>query len=220
MNDIKGKIVKRIDELIEKGENVLSTYKPNPPNVIGFPTLDSGKFVEWQTQVLNFLINLLGLSHIYVQSFKDKVTEGYESHVKMGQGILNAVKEDILGGYLTDIKTLISAEVFSDFLEMAEHLLENGYKDPAASLCGAVLENGLRKIAMKKGIGVKASDDLNSLNDKCANGGVYNRLTQKKIKVWIDIRNKADHGQFNEYSEKDVQEMLKGIRDFLADYLK
>ena len=138
----------------------------------------------------------------------------------MGQEILTAVKEDILGGYLTDIKTLISAEVFSDFLEMAEHLLENGYKDPAASLCGAVLEDGLRKIATKKGIKVKSSDDLNSLNDKCANGGVYNRLMQKKIKVWIDIRNKAAHGKFNAYTEEDVQEMLKGVRDFLASYLK
>ena len=103
---------------------------------------------------------------------------------------------------------------------MAEHLLESDYKDPAASLCGAVLEDGLRKIAMKKGIKIKSNNDLNSLNDKCANGGVYNRLIQKKIKVWIEIRNKADHGQFNEYSEKDVQEMLKGVRDFLAAYLK
>jgi len=216
--NIEEKIVKRIDELIQKGENVLNTHRPD--TVIGFPPLDSGKFVERQTQVLNFLINLLGGSHIYVQNFKDKVTEGYKSHVKMGQGILNAVKEDILGGYLTDIKTLISAEVFSDFLEMAEHLLENGYKDPAASLCGAVLEEGLRKIATKKGIKVKPSDDLNSLSDKCANREVYNRLMQKKIKVWIDIRNKADHGQFKEYTEKDVQEMLKGVRDFLAGHLK
>lgn len=218
--NIEEKIVKRIEELIQKGETVLETHKPNPPNVIGFPTLDSGKFVEWQTQVLNFLINLLGENHIYVQNFKNKVTKGYESHVKIGQGILKAVKEDILGGYLTDIKILISAEVFSDFLEMAEYLLENGYKDPAASLCGAVLEDSLRKIAIKEGIKVKSNDDLNSLNDKCANGEVYNRLMQKKIKVWIDIRNNADHGHFNEYSEKDVNEMLKGIMDFLSVYLK
>ena len=218
--NIEEKILKRIAELIQKGENVLATHRPNPPNVIGFPMLDPGKFVEWQTQVLNFLINLLGENHIYVKNFKNNVKSGYKSNVEMGQGILAALKEDISGGYLTDIKTLISAEVFSDFLEMAEHLLENGYKDSAASLCGAVLEDGLRKIATKKGIKVKSSDDLNSLNDKCANGGVYNRLMQKKIKVWIDIRNKADHGQFNEYSEKDVQEMLKGVKDFLTGYLK
>ena len=218
--NIEEKILKRIAELIQKGENVLATHRPNPPNVIGFPMLDPGKFVEWQTQVLNFLINLLGENHIYVKNFKNNVKSGYKSNVEMGQGILAALKEDISGGYLTDIKTLISAEVFSDFLEMAEHLLENGYKDSAASLCGAVLEDGLRKIATKKGIKVKSSDDLNLLNDKCANGGVYNRLMQKKIKVWIDIRNKADHGQFNEYSEKDVQEMLKGVKDFLTGYLK
>jgi hypothetical protein len=30
------------------------------------------------------------------------------------------------------LKGLITAEVFADFIEMAEHLLETGYKDPAA----------------------------------------------------------------------------------------
>jgi len=149
-----------------------------------------------------------------IKNFKNKVKSGYESHVKMGQGILVDLKEDILGSYLTDIKTLISAEVFSDFLEMAEHLLENGYKDPVA-LCEAVLQDGLRKIATKKGIKVKPGDYLNSLNNKCANGGIYTRLMQKKIKVWIDIHNKAVHGQFDEYSEKMFKKCLKGSKIFL-----
>ncbi|MCD6257493.1 hypothetical protein J7J45_05465 [Candidatus Aerophobetes bacterium] len=183
--NIKEEIVEKIDDLISKGEQVLNTGTFDPD--LQYLMLDPGKFAEWQTQALNFLINLLGEKHTYVQSFKDKVKSESESDVKGGQGILRAVKEDVLEGYLTNIRTLVSAEVFSDFLEMAEHLLENSYKDPAASLCGK---------------------------------GVYNRLMQKKIKVWIDIRDKADHGQFSEYSKEDVQEMLKGVRDFLADYLK
>ena len=213
------KIVERIDELIIKGDLVLATYKPNPPDVIGFPTLNSGAFLEWQTQVQSFLINLLGQDHIYVQNFKEKVKEEWQSQVEMGQGILRAVKEDVLGGYLFDIKSLVSAEVFDDFLEMAKHLLECGYKDPAASLSGAVLENGLRKIALNNGVKVRTKEDLNSLNQKCAEMEIYNRLVQKKIQVWIDVRNNADHGNFNEYSEQDVKDMLKGVNQFLSDYL-
>lgn len=217
---IEDKIVSRIDELIEKGNKALATHKPNPPNVIGFTTLDSGAFAEWQTQVQNFLINLLEQNHVYVHNFREKVKDGYQSHVKIGQGILRAVKEDVLGGYLFNIKTLISAEVFTDFLEMSEHLLECGYKDPAASLCGAVLEDGLRRIALNARIKLKNKEDLTSLNHKCADVEVYNRLVQRKIQVWIDIRNNADHGKFNEYSEIDVQEMLKGVKNFLADFLR
>ena len=34
----------------------------------------------------------------------------------MGQSILRSVREDVEVGYLTDIRTLISAGVFTDFL--------------------------------------------------------------------------------------------------------
>jgi hypothetical protein len=39
----------------------------------------------------------------------------------------------------------------------AEHLLGNGYKDPAASLAGAVLEVGMRRLASKHGIALAAT---------------------------------------------------------------
>lgn len=213
------KIVKRIDELIEKGNVVIATHKPNPASVIA-PSLDAGAFEEWKSQVQSFLINLIGESHVYNRNFYEKVKTRSKTHVNMGQGILRAVKEDILGGYLRDVKTLLSAEVFTDFLEMAEHLLECGYKDPAASLGGAVLENGLQKIANNHEITIKSKEDLSSLNHKCADGDVYNRLVQKKIQVWNDIRNNADHGKFNEYSGQDVEDMLKGVQQFLMDLLK
>ena len=94
--------------------------------------------------VLSFLTKLLGADHVYVASFEE-IERGYVSSVKAGIGILKAVREDLEDGFLTDVQTLVSAEVFSDFLAMAGHLLEREYKDPAASLCGAVLEQGLRK---------------------------------------------------------------------------
>lgn len=224
---VEDKIIQRIDELLKKSEKVATTAKVvttaklrlNPPNGINDLLVHPGVFTGWRTQVLNFLINLLGNNHVYTQNFEKEVKNAYLRDVGRGQGILLAVREDILGGYL-DIRTLISAEVIADFLEMAEHLLKNGYKDPAASLCGAVLENGLRRIASKAEIPIKSRDDLNSLNQKCADKGIYNRLAQKKIQVWIDIRNNAAHGKFTEYSEQDVKEMCDGVRQFLSDYLQ
>ena len=117
---------------------------------------------------------------------------------------------------LTDVRTLVSAEVFTDFLGMAKHLLERGYRDPAASLCGAVLEQGLRRIATKEGIKVRDRDDLGALNQKLAAKGVYTRLVQKRVTVWTDVRNAADHGEFSQYSKTDVEEMHTGVGSFLA----
>jgi len=217
---VDDQLLARLDELIAKAERVLATHTPNPPNVIGFPTLDSGLFSEWQTQSLSFLVNLLHNDHAYVKTFRERVEQGYQGSVEAGKGILIAVREDVAGGYLTRLKALVAAEVFSEFVEMGEHLLGAGYKDPAASLAGAVLENGLRQIATQHGVKARPRDDLSALNSKLAQKSVYNRLTQKKLQVWTDIRNHADHGEFDVYSESDVREMLAGVTDFLGTHLR
>ena len=49
--------------------------------------------------------------------------------------------------------------------------------------------------------------------------GKYNVLKQKQITAWLDLRNKAAHGKWEEYTEFDVKSMLDGVRNFLADYL-
>ena len=136
-----------------------------------------------------------------------------------GIGILQAVLEDIDQGYIETIRQLITAEVFSDFFEQAEHLLQNGYKAPAASLAGALLENGFRAIAVRREVPVRSRDDLASLTQKLADNGVFDRLTQKKVSVWTDVRNAADHGQFDELNENDVDDLIKGALALLSDLL-
>ena len=138
---------------------------------------------------------------------------------KAGIGILQAVVENIEQGYIETVRQLIIAEVFSDFLEQARHLLKNGYKAPAASLAGAVLENGFRSIASRNEIQVRNGDDLSSLDQKLASKAIYNRLVQKKISVWIDIRNAADHGRFNDFADDDVDGLISGTQSLLADLL-
>jgi len=129
------------------------------------------------------------------------------------------VLEDIDQGFIETVRQLIAAELFSDFFEQAEHLLESGYKAPAASLAGAVMENGLRSIAHRNGIQVREKEDLSTLNKKLADKEVYGRLVQRKVQVWTDVRNLADHGRFDEFSEEDVRDLIKGAQSLLADYL-
>ena len=58
-----------------------------------------------------------------------------------------------------------------------------------------------------------------ALNQKLATKGVYTRLVQKRLAVWIDVRNAADHGKFSEYSKEDVEEMHSGVSSFLERQL-
>lgn len=213
------KVIQRIDQLIQKGEQAKNRYVPSPPGVIGGGHIEYSIFNEWKSNSENLIIRISGQESAYYKNFLEQVKQSWPEHVESGMGILRALREDVSEGFLTDLKELAFAEIFIDFIDIAEHLLENGYKDPSASLIGAVLEDSLRKIADKNGIDVKNNDDISSLNTKLADKSVYNRLLQKQIQAWKAIRDSADHGKFKDYTKEDVEAMLSGVQRFLGEYL-
>ncbi len=208
------KVLGRLDSLIEMGERVLTAPSSDRRWV------DTGLAQQWRTSSLTFLSAALGSENVHYREFEERCKWAWRHEAERGLAILRAVREDIAGGYLQKFEAFVSASVFSDFLEMAEHLLVNGYKDPAASLIGAVLEDGLRRICNNKNITLKSDDNISSLNQKLAQNHVYNPLQQRQIQVWNKLRDYADHGHFEEYKPDDVTDMLKGVRGFLSDYLK
>lgn len=73
----------------------------------------------------------------YVQNAQ-KVSEKYgpSYNISAIYGIFKALRDDYRSGYLQEIEELIHADIFSDFLDMAEYLLNKGFKDPSAVLIG------------------------------------------------------------------------------------
>ncbi len=134
-------------------------------------------------------------------------------------GILEAAHNDFTEGFLFDLRSLISAELLGDFLEQAETLLQEGYYVPAASLAGAVLEDSLRKLCEKNGMEVPEKTKIDKLNTELAKANIYNKLTQKEITAKADIRNNADHGKYDKFTEEDVGFMVKWIRKFESEHL-
>lgn len=54
------------------------------------------------------------------------------------------------------------------------------------------------------------------MNVDLAKAGVYNALSQKSVLAWLDLRNKAAHGKYGEYTIMEVQLMQQGVTDFIA----
>jgi hypothetical protein len=213
------KLMDRLNHLIEVGEKVLKTRHSPPRGVVDREYVFRDPFHQWRAGVLSFLKAVFGENSTHFQEFQQRCRGTYYDDAFQGQSILKAAKEDIEGGYLKKLEDLVAADIFTDFLEMAEYLLEQGYKDPAASLIGAVLEDGLRKIAKNNGITLKSRENISSLNHKIADAQIYNRLVHKQVEVWNEIRDNADHGKFSEYNADSVQAMCSGVRSFLGDYL-
>ena len=136
-------------------------------------------------------------------------------------GILRAMRADYAAGYLSSIAELIHADLFADFLEMSDHLLSQGYKDPAAVVAGSVLEEHLRKLCGKAGIATvnrTAPKKADLLDADLAGASVYSKLDQKSVTAWLDLRNKAAHGKYSEYTKEQVQALQEGVRHFMTRY--
>lgn len=133
-------------------------------------------------------------------------------------GILKAAKDDYEHDMLFDTRTLITAEVFDDFLEQAEALHSAGYYQPAAVVAGAVLEDGLRKLCDRQGIPLPAAPKLDRMNADLAKAGAYNQLWQKQVTALADLRNKAAHGQWDQFSQDQTMTMLQQVRAFMTTF--
>lgn len=136
-------------------------------------------------------------------------------------GVLRSLRQAYEIGYLETVEELVHANLFADFLEMAEYLLKEGYKDPAAVLIGGVLEEHLRKLCVRHLIALANADGsprkASQLNDDLAKVA-YDKLVQKGVTYWLDVRNKAAHGKYSEYDADVVSQMLNGVRDFASKF--
>lgn len=94
--------IERLDNLINKGREVLATHRPNPSNMIGFTTLDSGKFIAWKTQVLNYFSSILPANSAYIKTFESNVQRAFKTSAQEGIGILESVKEDLGSGLINN----------------------------------------------------------------------------------------------------------------------
>lgn len=94
-------LARRLNQLISQADTVRSTHTPNPPNVIGFPTLNKGQFQQWKVSSENLIQTICGMSSSYLEGFRKETKRGaYTSCVESGKGILVALKEDLEAGMI------------------------------------------------------------------------------------------------------------------------
>lgn len=139
-------------------------------------------------------------------------------------GVVQALLVDMKAGYIQSLVDLVHAETFADFLDMAQHLLDTGYKDAAAVVAGSALEAHLRTLCAKakiateqtKADGGVAPKKADTMNADLVAATAYSKLDQKSVTAWLGLRNNAAHGKYGEYQAEQVALMVAGIRDFVA----
>lgn len=223
------KIVKNeINAVIEIGETIIQKASRAARKLEGG---DLTEVSSWVTRIGQLLRKLYGENSQHYVNFDRAIStdnfytihSNWYGHISQVQGVALTVKHDVENGLISSIKGLLQAEIFANFLEIGEHLLSEGYKDAAAVTIGAVLEDGLRELCKKNNIDITKPNGspltIEPLNTELAKNEVYSKLTQKQITSWAHIRNKAAHGQYNEYDKSQVEMMLLFVQGFAEQHL-
>jgi hypothetical protein len=151
-------------------------------------------------------------------------------NINMVSGIIHSLQEDYDAGLLRHLSNLIEANIAADYLGQAEQLLDEGQPGkydhvPAAVLTGAILEDGLRRLCIRQTPPIPITKPngepktLNTYIDDLKKANVFNAMKADLLRGWVKVRNYAAHGEFTQFNRQDVEQMLKGVKTFLADYM-
>jgi len=201
-------VAKRFDKLVADGDALEANWR-------------SETYASWIASTMILVERVFGTESPHRKHLEDfnraLRLHGVTPHfLNSLRGTLAAAREDYLGGYLSRTRSLLRAEVSEDVLEQAETLLSAGFKDPACVVAGVALENALRDLGEREGI---AAGKLERMNADLAAKEAYNKGMQKQITAWAHWRNKAAHGEWNEYTSDDIRAMIDGVRRFIAEHV-
>jgi hypothetical protein len=221
-------VLAQIDDVLTRsGASVSSPRTPTHPNPPGYfgTRATKGNAAEMVASCLALIERTAGPGSPYHRSALAMSSGGKSATSRVVNdllGIVVALRRDVEAGYTQTLAELVHADVFSDFLDMATELQRGGYKDAAAVIAGSTLEEHLRKLAAKHGVLTTKPDGkpvkADRLNADLAKAGAYNALVQKQVTAWLDLRNKAAHGQYVEYDDTQVSALVAGVLDFTAKH--
>jgi len=222
-------IMGELDALVAMGERVVRLAS-NADEALAGEQLST--LMTWVSRSGHIIRKVAGETSAHEQMYQAALREdefnyihsSHSAHISQIFGAVKALQHDAQTGLLVDLRKLVQADIFADFLDMAEHLLHEGYKDAAAVITGGVLEDSLRKLADERGLARTAPSGkaltIDPLNVSLAKAGAYQSLTQKQITTWADVRNKAAHGEYAKYTGEDVKQMLFFVQRFCAEHLQ
>jgi len=172
-------------------------------------------YFEVRVSALNLIARTAGENSIYFRELADRKSDE-RIFPEILEAVLRGAMTDFREGFMADVKLLVSAEVFADFLVQAEILLEHDYKDAAAVLIRAVLEDGLRRVCGSNRIDVRDRAGVDELATALTKENILSAVQKKEIDAKKEVGNQAAHGRFDEYTKADVEAFHEFVQRLLA----
>lgn len=225
---VSEKYVKLLSEILESYVLAADEYRTRNRTT----GVDDDDFIRIKTRSLAALRRIVGEKSDYFLQFSSIIKKvpfsvhgKYDTFRNM-MAVIRALHEDFSGGFLDNYDDVIRGVLFDDFLEQAEYLCNEDYKDAAAVIAGSTLESHLRKLCLNNQIDIhfqknsrKIPKNTNRLKDDLSSQGIISKTMKKQVTLWLDIRNNAAHGNYNEYTKEQVSVFIQGLRVFISQTL-
>ena len=214
-------LTKQLDDLV----SAVSQFRGRSAHDDCSDVMSETKAVEIATRAYAAIDRIAAKNSPYhVRAEEIRGEQAYEQlKVMRLVGVLQSLSADLKAGYLRSVEELIHGELFGDFLEMAQHLVDLGYKDAAAVIAGSALEAHLGQLAKQFGVSVESvttkgpePKKADLVNAELVKAGAYSGLDQKNLTAWLGLRNKAGHGQYAEYQKDQVALMIDAVGNFIS----
>jgi hypothetical protein len=150
---------------------------------------------------------------------KAQYTDEYElrSTAQMLKGTLLNVREELAAGLIRKISVEAAGEVIGDLIALSRAQLKAGYKDVAAVLAVAALEDSLKRKADGLGVNVQGKTldaIINALKAKSFLKGPQAPI----VASYVKLRNAAMHADWNQITEVDVSSLLGFLEPFVIQH--
>ena len=220
--DAKQKLLEELGGLIQRGQPLAESYKQDGMSATAISGVPEWTIREFVTSASASIDRIAGRdSQFYRQVVLQPAKQLWATPevVMSVVGSLRALHEAVENDWLATMAEILHADLFGDFLDMADHLLSEGYKDPAAVLSGGVLEEHLRRLCAKHTIPTDTGGrpkKVETMNAELAAASAYSKADQKNITAWWALRNEAAHAKYAAYGAEQVRLMTQSVRDFVT----
>jgi hypothetical protein len=212
-------VLERIVNLVADGQEIARS-----PLSGEYWTRDVVTVQTWMTSAINAIQQVAPPGSFFLQELdrlvaNDELKAGIpQTTIEKVLGVLQSVHEEAKAGLLVKLEDQVVATAFDDFLDHAAEYHKGGKLKEAAVLASAVLEDTLKRIAVKNQLDPQGMS-LDPLIDELSKRDVLSQVKAKRVKSFSTVRNHALHAEWEKLDIKEVGLQIAGVRALLDEYL-
>jgi len=209
------KLLGQIDTILTKFPSIKQSWYSSR---MGGGFKDTIGYEALITECYQIMVHIYPGRHPSIQRTIYAINHASLHSLKQIEGILHGTKSNLESGLLDELTSKILLDIKGDFLNSANKLVDEGQKDPAAVLAAIVLEDSLKRLALKNGLEKLESKEMSVVANSLLSKGIIEKTTNQSIQSFKALRNAALHAQWSEVSVETLKLLLVFLPAFMEKH--